>query len=112
MKRDTEPGRDLDRMVAEKVFGYEVGMVGDKFVYRSPGGCGTYECQRLHAKDLPEFSTDIAAAWPVVEKLKDRVIDLLYHPEADAWSVMIGDLNTTGYTAPHAICLAALRAIE
>lgn len=63
-----EAGRELDKVVGEKVFGLDVkvfqGFI-DKYSYqyRTPSEYGeTYEF-------LPFYSTDISAAWLVVEKM-------------------------------------------
>ena len=49
-----EAGRELDALVAEKVFNYD-------------GICQVAGCSERHD---PRYSTDIAAAWLVVEKLQ------------------------------------------
>lgn len=73
-----------------------------------------------HVEETKRYSTDIAAAWEVVEKLQ-----LFNHPislskEKNGWSVNRLDEHSPGYdeglsdgckTAPHAICLAALKAV-
>ena len=110
-------GRELDALIAEKVMGltrhdesYVAEGVGKvlRFVWRD--GCGT--CVYSGDMFLPHYSTDIAAAWEVVEK-------------ADLWSlygsigdgpyracIQFGDREglMTADTAPLAICLAALKA--
>ncbi len=63
---------------------------------------------------LPKFSTDIAAAWEVVEKLnrsKRRVA--LCFTRSLGWSVILPgpDDSTHSDTAPLAICRAALKAV-
>lgn len=69
---------------------------------------------------LPSYSTDIAAAWKVVEKLKDfevRVTKTWCETwNCQTWSnrdIDCGNIERTdGTTAPHAICLAALKAVR
>lgn len=128
------PGRELDALVAEKVMGLDLSpkihpykKVSD-FSLR-PGALnyyGTYVEKRE-----PEFySTDIAAAWEVVEKMRS-------HSHMDAFALKAPDEDqapgfwraiflkkeigpedmsnfyewpTLGCSAPHAICLAALKA--
>lgn len=141
-------GRELDALVAEKVMEWtEVGM-GVDLAGRVNGPYGvnpqtkrgdmqTLEGQILEARrfdDVPEYSTDIGAAWTVVEKLR-----------WDGWMVAViathqGNLQACALTrgsaapfppkdtvlhsvdwresfreqaktAPEAICLAALRAV-
>lgn len=58
-------GRELDALIAEKIFGFS-----DIREY-AEGYFGKGEVFGLFAKQrIPDFSTDIAAAWLVVEKLK------------------------------------------
>lgn len=107
-----EAGRELDALVAEKVMGLTPvewsGWEGDlSLVY------GDQETGGI----VPRYSTDIGAAWEVVEKLKqDRTVHL--------WSVPSGYMvQMTGVnakmlevigqadTAPLAICRAALSSV-
>ena len=98
-----KPGPELDALVAEKVM-----------------GLGNDWC--LHVGVHPpcgspcpiDYSTDIAAAWQVVEKIGNA--SLVNHASGGAWHVEFelkgGSLPyDTGDTAPHAICLAALKAV-
>jgi len=92
-----KPGRELDTLVAEKV----MGLNHDKL-----DGYPAY------------YSTDIAAAWEVVEKLiPDCFLTLQW---IEGWEVSHfepgpygGHMHLAhGDSAPHAICLAALKALE
>lgn len=112
-----EPGRQLDALVAEKVMGrgwcqlmHENACVDGKPRKCACGATG------FPFEHHPPFSTDIAAAWEVVEKL-----NLLgrydLRGEAAAW-VLGEDINADewlvfaeGSSAPHAICIAALKAV-
>jgi hypothetical protein len=91
-----KPGRELDREIAEHVMGWTV----------------------------RRYSTDIAAAWEVVEEVMPKlgyhtITLLIEHSEApEDESVMvefgIGVLKVNaewGISVPHAICLAALKAV-
>lgn len=65
---------------------------------------------------LKPYSTDISAAWEVVEKLlanrQDFTIDSFMRLGKVTHSVRFDDSNLTyGDSAPHAICLAALKAV-
>ncbi len=103
-----KPGRELDALVAEKVMGYET-------VYSG----ANYYVERTYSP-VPLYSTDISAAWEVVEKLacmKDEV-NVFY--DCGAWFCNTGvdangewSIERSGScaTAPHAICLAALKAV-
>lgn len=90
-------GRELDALIAEKVMGDPL--------------------QLKMALGPRHYSTDIAAAWEVVEKLRTAKYELLICTFSGKWSV---DVLHTGKsidvanadTAPHAICLAALNAVS
>jgi len=104
MGEDLRPGRELDALVAERV---------TKLSWHPdyPG-------------DLPYYSTDISAAWEVIEQVyKDGHGWMLVGPNFDdtKWHAYestgcadpdYGDwYELDGDTAPHAICLAALKAV-
>lgn len=117
-------GRELDTLVAEKVMGWEAtadGLYWDARQKRTRlvlGSAIAKKREEMGIENGPGFvfapSTDIAAAWEVVEK-------------ADLWSLYgsIGDGPyraciqfedreglMTADTAPLAICLAALKAVN
>lgn len=110
------PGRELDALVAEKVMGLKV--IDGLWV--RPGTAwhpahGQFDMNtQTH---LLRYSTDIAAAWEVLEQ--SGLLDLYFlYKRGDQWA--IGETNgvndaTTPLaeapTAPHAICLAALKAV-
>lgn len=67
---------------------------------------------------VPWYSTDIAAAWQVVEKLRPRTFRLEFDTDyginkRTGWTVCINAhcLVQFAATAPRAICLAALKAV-
>ena len=106
-------GRELDALVAEKVMGLE--RVGYLYKYReyteSPGHGNMSE------KDIPPYSTSIAAAWEVVEKLAYEgkaafALEFLkYEPKTWVAEFGIGVFDEgKADTAPLAICRAALKA--
>lgn len=89
-----KPGRELDLLIAEKVM-------------------GEYHDEYLCSAVNP-YSTSIASAWDVVEKIKEYewTISQDYGP---VYSVQLGDgenmfSSCFGDSVPHAICLAALAA--
>ena len=103
-KMALKAGRELDALVAEKVMGLPGAAVG-----------GWYNPNLLDGP--PPYSTDIAAAWEVVEKL----LELGWHVDIeDGWCVIVyggrdGKADSemeVGETAPEAICLAALEAVK
>lgn len=113
----------MDALVAEKVMGLvtcadpvgrcDGAKLGLCWAYK-PGEAGS---------ELQRYSTDIAAAWQVLEKLRERfeavavVSDAQTGPGADpskGW-VCFGQrphFQAEGVTAPEAICRAALKAVE
>lgn len=140
MTETREAGRELDALIAEKV----MGIVWDESRCRVCGwplasfGCEAGACvggsdiyDRQHPADAPRhYSTDIAAAWLVVEKLvpdRSSRIQLdslgfygeewrcLFIVEDEADATLSDDGWGEAPTAPLAICLAslaALRAVE
>lgn len=130
MTRELVAGRELDAMIAERVMGWTAvehehrGARGEAWFVLS----GVVPLAEVRAQ-VPGYSSDIAAAFLVVEKLSERGFDYLIEGheerngadfvahaqfsqfrqfprainiEEDAWKA----------TLPHAICLAALAAIE
>lgn len=124
------PGPELDAAVAEKKFGY---WWADGPEYDCDGPC---EWERILVPPTmtkkqydnylfpprgkisktyfvnKRFSTDIAAAWEVVEKVKTKLKIFTYFDKedgfADGWMVKIGCDCVTCDTTPEAICKAAL----
>lgn len=130
---DLPAGRELDALVAEKVFG-KVFPPNGRYLdepghLRYAGGVPGFN--HLVNDVLPKYSTDIAAAWEVVERLT---------AEWGWWDMEFGwrtisevERNEKGWTnwcitllgpdddvevffkagsAAHAICLAALKAVN
>lgn len=108
MKREKilamKPGEHLDRIVALRVMGYEESKMMDGWVRL--GALATYP---------KRYSTDISAAWEVVEKIPVDII----HPYAGFRLTKLGNSVTVSFdgtevsakTAPEAICKAALLAV-
>lgn len=103
------PGRELDALVAEKVMGW-TGIENDNldgtdwYAGSPPGSEG-------HA-EVPAFSTDISAAWEVVEEVNRKNVYgfRLHNPGNGVWEASWNVL-AEGMSAPLAICLAALKAV-
>lgn len=99
--------RERDALVAEKVMGNDYN--DPKYFNSSNNNI------RVWDDDLPRYTTDIAAAWEVVEKLRPDIL-LNVQPYGDFWhckafTVHMHELaHTRAKSAPEAICLAALRA--
>lgn len=123
------PGRELDALVAEKVMGWRHWessyAVGPKPHWITPDGDSRVEWSP---------STDIAAAWEVVDKLGSGAMwmqrmshtgltsdstepELVEYTKAHGrhpnWRVKFGKKGKWAFSdsSPHAICLAALKAI-
>jgi hypothetical protein len=124
-----KPGRELDALIAEKVMGWgpiEIDRNGN------PVGINPDYPSKFKCHIVPNYSTDIAAAWTVVEKLKLCVwptTDGRYLCLLDQFSLEYGDeywfggsnvlenierdwIAAVAQTAPHAICLAALKTVK
>jgi ABA sandwich protein len=109
-------GRELDALVAEKVFGWtRCTMAGHgpecSYWFDSDGNG--------HNQDL--FSDDIAAAWMVVEQLQKqdyKTVIMANLTRPPLYTVTMASMSQedvvviTAYTAPLAICLAALKAVD
>ncbi len=93
--------RELDALVAEKVMGLNPFHFIEDTIFSS--------------LKLPNYSTNIADAWLVVEKLKTKLYRLnicqLHSRKGWAFSVNMNDNEETDTDISKAICLAALKAI-
>lgn len=107
MSANMPAGRELDRLVAEKVFG------------------STAPHHIMPEYDLPPFSTDMGAAWEVVRRMAERGFPLwhlgalvtLGEPSENSVFCQFAKgwpptwVRAEAETAPQAICLAALKAV-
>lgn len=102
--------REINWFVAEKVMNWHVWENEDGELMVTKGyGCYSH---------CPSFSTNIADAWPIVEKLKIAVIpqageppkNMKYLAEIDR-RPLGGYYEAFAETAPLAICLVALKAV-
>lgn len=126
MTTDMQAGRELplpfavdplDAMVAEKVMGWERLPVG-LIVNGVPVQCGWAVPDGQSAACFPPapwcYSTDIAAAFQVVEKMRERhTLKIWSHPE---WRisvrVRINEVTASADTLPLAVCRVALKVAE
>jgi hypothetical protein len=104
---NSKPGEELDRLVAERVLGLKVRrwphFWSEEFIDEN----GKNWVARLRP-----YSTDIAAAWEVMDYVLEQDDQLLFLRFADAVRFAPeGDIVAPGYLAAHRICLAALRAV-
>jgi hypothetical protein len=125
-----DAGRELDALVAEKVMGWsdidleDQGDFGVPPEARIPDAYGrTVSWYASPFEQFPHYSTDIAAAWLVVEKVAtiDKgepgglEVAVLHYPDRCECHI---ETNSAAFlvvegapTAPHAICRAALLAV-
>lgn len=122
-----DAGRELDRLVAERVFGYVVtdGYGDDADPWKPAAatiGAGTWYEHRPDSGGwrvaLPRYSTDLAAAWQVIDHLIARDYAVTLSGTGGGWAVTMvagaDGIRVGGAAGPHAahgICLAALRAV-
>ena len=125
------PGRDLDRLVAEKVMGWEwpanrCPVCGWPFDDSREIGCVPGDCSQRPQPDpiaseaWPPYSTRIESAMRVVEHLGPSVYWHITRSPTKGWIVSLDCtepfVRTTpgaeADTASHAICLAALKAVD
>jgi hypothetical protein len=73
-----EAGPDTDVEIARQVLSERIGQ------YETDGGPHRFIQSFGLVRDIPPFSTEIGAAWQVVEHLRDRgfLVRVLEHPEA------------------------------
>lgn len=120
---EMKPGRELDALIAERVMGYrrlEAYPFREGFpCFVNPSGLEIYPSM------IPEYSTSIAAAWEVVNEMQgNKWVFRIQSPYCNvipgAWEAFFGykHVNEDTFmearraeTAPHAICLAALKAV-
>lgn len=128
-----KPGRDLDKLIAEKVMGWteieevkHLHLSVPQIVGIKPNELPSPYTGHRQKYSVPEFSTDIGAAWEVVNEMTNRNYFFLVSNSAISGGLIklgenkifasFGRKNepvehTVGESAPHAICLAALKSI-
>lgn len=104
--------RELDAKVAEKIMGW-------KWNEESAWTPSRGHYSRTDTQDswwwLPYFSSNVDDGFQVLEQLKHLEPEIVWNDEAHCWFVSFHKKDgATGssVSAPHAICLAALRAVE
>jgi hypothetical protein len=128
-----EAGRELDALVAEKVMGWHVerfkfeydGHISDSMVWITDPkrkDDPPYERQDVTINPKP-YSTDMSAAWEVVEKLIEKWESVsIRSNEKGSWEFYFSTwgfqkpnpfrFESAWLSAPHSICLAALTALS
>ncbi len=120
--------RELDKEIAEKIFGHEVVLTKTKrheyYTIGKPDWYDEYGEMKL-VNPLPNYSSDISNAWEVVEKFRDQGLQFeLRVSPGTLWIVWVARLSmipfqedellaeAKGESAPLAICLAALKTVD
>ena len=122
-----EAGRELDALVAKKVFGWAIRRESwyDQEGLETTVLYDSHDNQLGYAhgfdempEELPEYSTNIAAAWQVFDRPEHEAWSIYRWDSAMLeagcqWEIEDADGNTlaSAPTAPLAICLAALSAV-
>ena len=108
------PGREMDRLIAEKVFGYRAAFHNnEECIVDINCPCDNPHSKHTHIWGLPYYSTKIMHAWQIVDKIdppgknfkliRNKVGSLTYY------ICVINDYRAEEDTAAHAICMAALK---
>jgi hypothetical protein len=106
--------REMDALVAQKIMGWEMVTESEYgLCWKVPQPDGRFEF--LSDESAPHYSTNMMAAWLVVEKLSDtHGFFLGKHgtPGRPPWCCRFGAETavTEGHSAPLTICVAALKA--
>lgn len=120
-------GRELDALVCEKVFGYLVNRPdsgAEMRAFRIDGPVVRFEIHGMGGElttQIPHYSTDIAAAWEVVEKLTTSTKQWFEYEQSSVSYFATfrisgagendGEWTGNGWSAAEAICRAALRCV-
>ncbi len=106
------PASELDVEIHRKVFGKGATLTTVNTVN---GAVAVWlEDNNPRGDGVPRYSTDIAAAWLVLEEMCRRIGDSLVavvrHPRGEGWGCRFnGTAHPTSETAPLAICRAVLK---
>jgi hypothetical protein len=102
-----QAGRELDALVAEKVFSFTLAS------HSAEEDLWVHEPNDILSWPLPTYSTDIAAAWEVVEKFGEGSNFTLIEAFPGQWACTIGTVKQGKMypTVPLAICHAALKVV-
>lgn len=114
---DMPANREMDALVAEKVMGLEVlspaNSLPDDDRVRPRGSTKKW----LTCEPLPHYSTDIAAAWQIVERFRFFVVPW-GNPSGGEWAVadcrdehLALHILASAESAPLAICRTALTVV-
>lgn len=118
-----EAGRELDILIAERFFNLRIRdrFTGNERPLSAQSAIANFHEMAHRFQHIPHYSTDIAAAMLVAERIKeikgkDYVFSMEWRPLDQKWSVdfVFSDYDeyNQGVAVPtlaHAICLAALK---
>jgi hypothetical protein len=122
--KELEAGPELDALIAEKVMGGTLIRCSLHGAKDGPPNCRQVHWPGGRVGHPPEYSTDIAAAWTVVERLASLNEDQFVRVAAlrhGKWSAIVATEHASSETilgrsaadsAPLAICRAALLALR
>jgi hypothetical protein len=123
-----EAGREMDALVAKKVMGLDPRFPERMNIYRPENSPVKFPVYRhVEMDNIPPYSTSIAAAWEVVEKMRGNEFHWAIHsrilfmsdtknlPRAAFWRYLNGYADRQGIAeaeeVPLAVCRAALKAV-
>lgn len=128
MTADLAAGPEMDAEVARRVMGLDV-EPREQHDWQRVGtdlrGTPWLQCQRCPFGEweddepfiaaactpaVPPYSSDIAAAWEIVEHLRGEWWVKVWEPRKDMWAVTFGDVRADSPSLSEAICRAALLA--
>lgn len=124
---DLPPGRELDALIAERVMKCKVKRGYTWSPEKPDYDCGCPGLAHMTDRgDLMWFSADMGAAWEVVKVMTSRDEDLEFNLEPGKTdngvavtffsprdlATVCGPFYVARTTMPHAICLAALNAVD
>jgi hypothetical protein len=117
--QELKAGRDLDALIAHEVFG-AFGFENIDVVNGPTNELFAVLPGNRAVNLVPYFSTQIAAAWEVVEKLDNRndvakemgIVVCTIYRYGNGYTVRFFNSGATAETAPLAICLAALASLR
>lgn len=110
-----KPGRELDALIAEKVMGLKPIIIPAMRSFPTTIEPGDIFVMEDHELESDHYSTDIAAAWDVVDRLSSMGIYLRLSNVSGVgrWRCSTENRITEFVATPaHAICLAALKAVS
>lgn len=114
---ESKPGRELDRLIAEKVMGWKSNHGVHLFPPADEPNRKRFQQWNgeTMVTEIPHYSTDIAAAWEVKEEMRKR--GWKWQLSENAWNLFKTHpadpdaISVVGKSDSHAICLAALKAV-